>query len=225
MSALNMIVQGQRAHLLTDRAVYDRDGVVRGIGFKVGRLESLPLAISSVGAVSVERLSDMVDRLSPTSAQPEAWVAVLPAALRALRGENRVKWPELEGTQDAEITLAAIFYSHAQRRARGVVVSSGDPGLPPYEPVALSCITIPGIDLAAAGAPDPRSPTFDPASDGAALVSAQRLAAWADGRINVGGGVDLTSVGPDGLSLTTLMEWPDEIGRRIELPPTAAALQ
>ena len=48
-----------------------------------------------------------------------------------------------------------------------------------------------------------------------ALLEAQRRQPWADGIFNIGGGVDLTTVGPGGLTLETLHTWPDEVGRRI----------
>lgn len=216
MSALNMIVQGQHAHLLTDRAVYDRNGIVVGIGHKVVRVEVLPLALAIVGVFNVDQVASAVETSCPTTSLcPEDWVARLPAVVRWIREENLTRWPEIEGTADGEITLAAIYYSHRLGRARGVMVSSGDPSLPAYEVVGLSCIAIPAIEIEP-GIPDPSRAQFDPRRDGVALVEAQRQGARMDGMVTVGGGVDLTTVGPEGLTLETLHTWPDEIGRRID---------
>jgi hypothetical protein len=61
MTATNIIVQPQAAHLLTDAAYYDRDGTGRKLGPKIVVSECLIMAVAVAQRAFAEQVAPWLD--------------------------------------------------------------------------------------------------------------------------------------------------------------------
>lgn len=225
MTALNMIVRGSAAYLITDGAFYDEQGVVRFEHSKAAISENLKMAFACSGMAEPATIADF---LGPVGSQAEA-LAMLPAAIRAAKALNTGA-----ATAETDLLVAVVMWDDRAGEARGWLISSGRAYLGadyrPFELVAVDQLTQPEVPLQSL------TSTGDLLSDelpieivAERLAGLQRLQAQLDGLCYVGGRLELSIVSAAGAAKVRLGAWPDATGKQIDpyLPfePVIAALE
>lgn len=209
MTAINMIVQSDACHLITDGAYYDAGGRVMELRTKVTTCSRVRMAIGCSGSV---KDIHVVQRLGQVTDQTDA-ITRLPGIFGSIRDANRADHPEGETTQHNELMLFVAIWSDRTDRAEGWVIASDQAYLgDAYQPgtlVEVEQLTSPPLPVIDAVA-------FDASRDGAALLDAQRRYRWPDNRrVYVGGFGEATTVTREGVTKRRLCEWPDKVGEHI----------
>lgn len=227
MTACNIFVQGQSAHLVCDTGWYWPDGRVAGFGSKVIAMPALRMAFAVRGS-PVLLLNGGLQHTGADS--PEAMLMQLPDLLAELSEQGRRRYPRMIGPDDWTATVSAIYWNEAQRRACGAVMcneASNDmpPGYVPWmwEPVQ-ECLS-PGVELAEVFGtePDTSDPRAFPIEEGALrVIEAQRSSPWGVNggpqTCRVGGAAELTTVSAKGVETRTLRVWGgDRVGAIIDV--------
>lgn len=210
MSALNVLVERDGAHLLTDAAVYDAAGVVRLIGSKVVVSDQLGVAIGFSGRAHPSRIVAELEALGPSSGAE--LLNVLPALTAGVKRSNEAD----DGLADVQLVM--IAFDHTQRRGRAFLCSTSRAWMgsdfPVNQAVEIDQLIVPQVDVraVAGGAPLRAVP------HGRHLLEAQRRTPFdvAGGRQwCVGGFGERTSVTARGVERVELVRWPDVVGRKV----------
>lgn len=222
MSMANLIVQGENAYLLTDSGWWDEHGNLHALHRKVLTYPALGMAIAVRGAagmtLSVAReIAVFCERVSDATGGDVAQnlSEIFFAACMI----------ESDGVR-AELTMA--FYSPAHRRAFGLTIhNTPHPSLAAFEVVNVRSMLSQDRARWEGDVCDPAA--FDPHRDGAALAHNQRIVAttpfWEGGGPAghfIAGAIDLTTVGPAGVTTETIANYPDRIGAPVDIAVLAA---
>lgn len=221
MTAINIVLRGDTAHVLSDGAGYTTDGAIVSFQQKVFPLATLNAAFAIRGSTWVwapllgfiNELHDTFDDL--VGGLPETW-ARCRAAQSDFAGQQ---WDEPH-----EVLVVGISEARGLAEAY-VLVNTPAHGLPVATMIPLAeGLVIPGepswIEGLAARGLDPTDEAFDMEVDGLRLLEEQRARAWPiliDGppRYAVGGFAQLTTVRRGEFSSRILRRWPDQIGEKI----------
>lgn len=215
MTAVNLIVRGRAAYLITDRGHFHADGTVLGFSRKAFRSNRLRMAVGYHGVTSVEAIAEVDAWLHRQQCQDDAMLT-LPGIVIEMERQNRAGKAagDMAGDMDPYIALFLALWRPALKRAEGWIVGSSQGVLGPgYQPGALrrvDRVLSPSVDPALC--PDVG---FGARRHGLAIVQAQRLVRDDIGASRVAGGADLTIVDASGVRSQTLCEWPDVVGERI----------
>jgi hypothetical protein len=221
MSAINVFLDPAAAHIVTDGALYERDGTLVAAGQKVATFAHLPAAIAVRGASSFLPLLSIEINASARSfdelleiivAKAEAVFAVC----AAMPGQARFK--------SVDVILAGWSETRECAEAYGLFNYPAH-GAPSWQLVPLEGGLVSPGDYAfhkgiqAAGI-DPLAADFDAATDGLRIVQAQRARAWpitgtAETAHIVGAFAQLTTVTQDAITTRILERWPDKMGQKI----------
>ena len=212
-----MLKQADAAHLVTDGAVWDADGICIGIGRKVAQFPGINVAIGFTGfGGHAEWIEEAVASAGLTTTGE-----LLRGLPRLLRDEVARHGSTASGDG---LKLHVITYD-AGLGAHCWLISSDAAGMPPdYQPYTIVRGLRAWVDIGDPSAILGRAVTvndavsFDVVRDGAAIAQAARLTPW-DGPHGpvyaVGGYAELTTVGPQGLQVRRLCDWPeDRLGER-----------
>ncbi len=216
MTALNVIVQRDRAHLITDAATTcTATGRVVLIETKVWAFPALKAAFATSGAVVPGDIASFLDgRTARTQGDLKAIIAALAHHMTARADQIR---PLLKGNEANGARVAAIAWNDRLKRpeawsvgtyglsghggADGVIYTGGPGWLAP---------AFEGEDYLS------RWDDLDPATDGVEILEAQRRTVGPQGWHVVGGFGELVTVTRKGLRWRTLVTWPqDKLGERI----------
>jgi hypothetical protein len=232
VTALNGIVQRDAVHLLTDGGTYRADGRIFDIGSKI---QPFPEARVAIGWAGFNPMAAIRKGVRKHGARTAAEImAVLPGILRDTTADYERsyafhrRYPVLRWLggepQPASLSVLVALWDKGPQLWAIHSDNEIDKRLEPFVPVRLmrSLDLEPGTEPAVFGREvafhDPAS--FDPATDGLALLEHQRRQPWAKetgDQYLVGGFAELTTVSIDGVHRRTLRRWPDKIGRRIEV--------
>ncbi len=229
MSAMISFAQGDLAFVLTDRAGYDSEGVVRQIGRKITVADPLPFAVATrgdkaMGSVFSSHIVVGVRRFGIDLFLDEfgGWLESL--------GNNPDIRTATAGQKTVEVLIAG--WSAARGAFHFTVRTDGDDafklvtpgnmffGVPlDVEPtVADFEMPLPGEDL--------MKWAIRTGADTMEFFRRQKgILAYdhsAPGFYGVGGGVDLTIITPAGAHTETLRIWPDVVGETIDPERKAA---
>lgn len=210
--------QGDLAFVLTDRATYDTDGVVRQIDRKIAVADSLPLAVATrgdmaMGAIFSSHILDGVRRFGIDLFLDEfgGWLESL--------GSNPDIRASTAGQKTVEVLLAG--WSPARGAFHLTVRTDGDDAFKLVTPGNMFFGVPLDVEPTAADfeMPLPGEPLMKWAiRTGADLMEFFRrqkgVLAYdhsAPGFYGVGGGVDLTIITPVGAHTETLRVWPDDV--------------
>jgi hypothetical protein len=215
MTAINLIVQEQAVHLLTDAAFYDPEGVVLYIASKTVMMPALRLAIACSGRAETKQIAD---RLRGLSSQREM-LQQLPLIAGVIRADNLALRPDMP--EAIELQLFVAMWDERENRPVGLALSTdrayfGD-AYTPGVLVEVEQLFAPAVDLQSAlgRRADPRRRfSFDPVQDGLRLIEGQRASksAMIEDRWWIGGRAELITVDHEGVRTEILREWPDEVG-------------
>lgn len=218
MTMANLIVQGDRAHLLTDSGYFRSDGTIAALFPKSMVFEKLSLAVALTGSgMHCGHLAEQARNASLHDVDGFLrWIMpATRAAYAATKLDPVVEW--------ARVLIA--FYSPEKGRAYGCTFftapEAGPADLKPWRIYPVSKVLMPEIVEADVFGPDVdvRDPAlFDPAREALPLIEAQRR----PGRVwetvvpgcYVAGDIDLTTVSRDGVEVRTLQTFPDVVGRK-----------
>lgn len=204
MSALNIFISGDEAHIVTDGAAATF-GVLALFANKSVVMSQLGLAIGFRGNMGI--LNRLRHALGKYSSQPAA-LAGLPGQLRKSFSLGAKVFPKLYGFDIAVI-------GHAGGRPFAKILSSVTrPGQP-----AFQWLDIPGIWASPPIDGNHLAEIRDTLSEGqidaaaVALVDAQRTA----NVVSVGGFAEITTATADGFTTKLLARWPDQRGKKIDV--------
>ncbi len=217
MSAANIVVQGAKAHLLTDSGFFWDDGRLATLGSKVVEMAGVRAAVSTRGSLLPEALAREINHANPAS------LADLIGRLAEIFSAAVTIYTKA----GASSSLFMVYHSLETGRAGGIYMGSCTFGMPdwykPFTPLPITEMFAPGLDATEAlgrsvDVSDPS--TFDAERDGLALVTRQRATPWrlfgkGNEAIRVGGEVRLTTVSADGLETRVIGGWSDRVGERI----------
>ena len=222
MTAINIIVSGDVAHVLSDGAFCSSDGIVRQIAPKVSLLPHIPAVVGILGnsvmlqgvtseiQITCPNFEAIVQKLEPTARVMHDRTAgyVSSAGLATHFEIMVVGWSEVRQSFE-------IYTLHNRENEEGawVVRQSDDPGgrITPAPPIEL--LNAQGWDLQDFS-------QFDPEVHGILLLSAQRTmknVQTTDGvpRRFVGGFAQLTTLERDRITSRILKRWNDTVGAEI----------
>ncbi len=222
MSAFYSFVYRDKVQLLTDGGFFDESGILRAVGRKVFAFEDLPLAVTGRGSSTdrvFEVIGDIMAIVSGMSPFDDAdpVLSIIGRYFTSLR--NRY------GTFDAEFLIAA--YSKTQGPCHFVVACHEHWGVKSFELLSPGSQigAGPQIDLGDIAhlnlsSDEISSPDF-PERWGIEVLEAMRgKLASVPGMerefYGVGGQCDLTTVSADGVRITTLGRWDDEVGQPVD---------
>lgn len=221
MTAINIVLKGDRAFVLTDGAGYSPDGVSLSTEQKIMPIVPLSMALAVRGSTAlwpflsafINELHDSFD--SVVEGFPETYRTCRDLQGGAMAGEF-AKPHEIFIVGISEMRGAAEAYAF---------VNFQIPGVPVEEMVPLSEGLVIPADApfleGLSGCPyDPGRDDWDPATHGLQLIEAQRAIAWPlglDGALTkgVGGFAQLTIVSRESVTSRILCRWPDKIGEKI----------
>jgi hypothetical protein len=207
-----------KAYLLADRAITGADGTLLGTMSKFVRsVGSVPWAATYSGHQFEPR--EFVDRLAVRACDD---LQSLAASMTAVLREMTAYRP------DMVVGVQAGIWSRPHKAPVLFVLANSEipfPGLAKaFEPVSVHHVVTGShppehylgrqIDLM-----DDRA--FDPLSDGAAIIRAQRRVerferAYQTPAYRIGGGIEAAIIGKRGVRLETLWVWPDRLGEKID---------
>lgn len=210
MSALNLFVGGDAAHLVTDGALYELDGVIGAIASKVVRSDALCTCIGYSGRTNPVAIADALRARAPTS-QAE-FLSILPAVAADLRQLNAAGRPQDEADEVNDLQLVVAMFDRAASRPRGFMVSTAPAWMgvsfPVLQLVEVRQIVVPAIDW---------TPPFSH-ERALGLLEAQRRSPFrlpTGDQLCVGGFGELHTVSVAGVHREELVRWPDVVGRSV----------
>ena len=226
MTAINAIIKRKVAYLLTDTAVYDRDGIVRGFASKVMAVPHLGMAIATRGPYAM--LGVLGSEVALEFSTFSDFVSRCPDFLRSFQDRHFNLFAEAGET---EFDLVAVGWCEREQASYAVTISSRD-----YSETAGGSLPFTISRHVAAFGPSPTTEMFkshsvrpgallsgDPETSLLKLAEIQRQASWpigsggsAKGHI-VGGGAILAVVGEQGIQMRCVHRWPDTVGQKISL--------
>ncbi len=215
MTMANLIVQRDRAFLMTDSGYFTRDGTILALHPKSMILEHLSLAIAMSGSVGCGHLAEQIKKT--TFPDVQSFLRQLGPMLRAAYSSAG-----LDPTKDFSRAFVA-FYSHEHRRPYGCTLFTSDADGPahlsPWQAHPAAVALTPEVDQAAVfgGLIDLTDQAlFDPALSSLPLIEAQRAVggSWGEGGsgCRVAGDIDLTVISAAGIEVQTLHSFPDLVG-------------
>lgn len=210
MTAINVLVQPDAVHLLTDGTVYDDAGIVQQIGSKVVYSERIKLALTTSGRTDARLLLPWLEQfagLREARAAQQNVLAALPGVMWELRERNRNERPDLEHENDFQVFVALWSIEHDQPEALLLSTEREYVG-GSYEPFSFAPVN-------RVNTPHMAMAWNDVERDGLAIIEAQRRFAWPNGLHYVGGFAELTTVMAAGVTQRRLIEWPDRVGEMI----------
>lgn len=216
MTAINLVVQRDAVHLLTDGALYDHDGIIRAIASKSVVSQQHRMAIVPSGMATGHQVAAGLNRHGART-QARA-LAALPAVAAEIKAFNVAGNPP----GDHDLQLFVAIWSDCSDRGEAWILSTNrayfGEGYMPGTLAEIEKLIGMDIDLGALQGrridySDARS--FDAECDGLALLEAQRRKPWDDGVFFVGGHAELSTVTRTGVAQKILRKWPDQIGERI----------
>lgn len=211
MTAMNIFIRQDAAHILTDGAFYDLDGIVHQITTKVAIADDLRMAMACSGRVQVEQLCDGFTKREMFS--QERALALLPDVMREIREANRASNPELEIHEGNDLQIFVALFSEERQRPEAYYCSTNQayfgPDYRPYTVRDVVQLSSPPVDL----------PFNNPWRDGLAIMEAQRRMPLSETEdlYFVGGFAELVTVTSEGVSCVKLKEWPDIVGEKISV--------
>ncbi len=218
MTACNIWLQPNAAHMVADGAMLDRNGRVVWIGSKIVFSEAAKFAIMAIGPINHRNIGQWLAHHRPGT-QGELLGSMEPMArdLREmLRRENAAA--EQDGTN--EFILAAICWLESKGLPVGAVVDTGTPQAlaAPFVLQQVARLSTPEADCALPHPLD--SGLLTPDEHGLAVLNRQRgvLAPdYAGGEPHsiVGGKVEAVTISAEGCHHRVLHTWPDMVGERI----------
>lgn len=230
MTVINMMVQpkARTGYIISDGAFTAPDGTLLRAESKVVHsvYTRCPWAFGVSGNMQPRAIAQEIGEANPLTIKQ--LVKRLPDALRRaiVRNEREFGVPR----DTAYAVLIGCYWDFSAKRPQGFRVQAQRGGLVNQEVEAFewydmdwslaSHLEIEALLGRAADVTNPNS--FDPASDGLALVHAQRISGLIDmmpgiepGHCRIGGHVDLTEVTKSGVKVWHLHTYPDEPGRLI----------
>lgn len=223
MSLANLIVQPHAAYLYTDSGYFTADGVILKLEHKIMPFPEQSLAIAGVGAgkLNPSLLFDEMERLGMRELDQMTF-------LRRFRSLVRESCPDdVDGADREDRRYMIGLYSHQHERAMGLTIFTpgmGPDGKEPYQYHPADIVIAPMVPPADAFGGREINVTvpssFDPVSDGLALVDAQRrkVSGWSHGAADgsrVAGDIMLTEVSAQGLRFELLRTHSDRIGEKV----------
>lgn len=231
MTAINIIRQQHRISILTDTALYDREGVVHAFGQKAATIPHLKVAIATRGAAILPGL--MAACLGMRFATFDALVEDGGPAVESLYNEF---FALISGGGETELDLYIAGWSEARKQPEVYELYSE---FSPSLDGRTAWTFYPLEDGAFIMAPDPEEladhvfrpgwtvERLDPISDGLAIMEAQRqftggATSHEDGNLHlIGGAAVLTEIKEDGITQRVIRRWNDQIGEKINPEPAA----
>lgn len=221
MSVANIIVQGDRAHLLSDSGFWHDDGRLASLQPKVIELPKLRAAISTRGYVWASELQAEIEHAAPRTIA--ALLAKLPECVIAAEAAYCRDQSEREKS-----SVYMVYYDPIRQRCAGAFLTTRADILPTgysrYTVIPVTDCFAPGCNAreVLGRDVDVRNPaSFDPIGDGLQLVAAQRrdpiAVAALSGSGAAAGDIRLTTVSAAGVSTRVIGGWPDVVGERIAL--------
>jgi hypothetical protein len=217
VTAINLVVQPERAILATDTAFYDPQGRLKHKASKVAIWEAGRMAFAVCGCVQAYRLADLAN--DPALNSQEDIMAALPAFARKVREENRRGAPDQERDRLNEIQIFVAMWRKKNDCAEGYILSSDQAFLgetyTPFSWAALLRVSTPPVpadlvDLV----------NFEPERDALPMLDHQRNDRSLDGASWVGGCAEVTVVDRRGISKSVIHDWGDRPGLLIGEAPT-----
>jgi hypothetical protein len=217
VSAFLSICYEDRIELLTDDALYDDDGTLRGVVEKVYRSPRWPLAVTARGKMDFEALNPFLDMLAAASHSAGDFIDRLQRLL-----DGRHDGGALEAS---EILIAAFIdekpvnlYFSTHQIIEGVapwVIHEMGPEFGGGPSFSLDDLQADGISLASLSAG-----LEEQGADVMELMRKRKCGNPANSLLpdvyGIGCHVDLTVVRPGGVTTTRLRVWPDVIGEKID---------
>lgn len=213
MSIANLVVQHDRAFIITDSGYFTDDGTIKLLAPKCMEFAEQSVAIACTGSLHLPLLAQELRKHPDCTSwsQPEM-VKRLPDLVR----DTYASWKLDPVARWSQVVIG--LYSHKLGRAMGFFFwTSPDDGPTGQEPWTLypaSGVLLPqDIDARV----DPAS--FDPMRDAMLIVEAQRAKReW--GTIKdaccVAGEISLTTISSSGIEHTVLHEYPDKVGEKAD---------
>ena len=202
MTACNLFVADDAAHLIADRAWFQSDGTIIGYSPKVGVSPRLRMAVAVAGLARGTVAETITDWLDAQSSQERAMRALADLARgivehRANMTATDRKRLDKDG-QGSVVVLSIATWSQERDQPEGYVLFTGTgpdlPTVPLWRPYGTRRYIMPVIPAELAPGVD-----LDPVVDGLALVRTQKRLG---GR--VGGLIDLATVDRDGARVRTI---------------------
>lgn len=227
MSAIYALKLADQIYILTDGAVYDDDGVVRGIQRKVWIADQVPLAVTGNGDWAA--LKDY----APAVASDPSFASII-AGLEATACMLRAVYAA-EGDTGAKIGLLLGFHDGEKPRLVYASFNDLDPRFSPFTLTEIEAEFSATPEISEANQPvfaellkdigTLQGDFFD--RRGADLFELLRQESTVppgrtDRQYLVGGHVDLTIINRQGARTRRLRSWPDTIGERIRPSPRIA---
>lgn len=217
MTAISLFIARGRSHIIADRAQYHDDGTILGIRPKLVIDQRLRIAVAVNGNVVGTTGEDLAAWLGGCSSLSEV-VRSAPAFVAGAHAELSKLIASPATANGHARTVVQLFMAafDIDRHAPTSFIVGSDQGTfgPGYEPLTVrrvrQVVSPPVEPGLAPGADD-----FDPIAGGRRLIEAQRQIPDDRGIYRIGGGADLASVGPQGVGVCELVQWPDEIGKRL----------
>ncbi len=226
MSAVISFANGDFGFVLTDRATYSTDGVVRQIGRKVTVVKPLPFAIACRGDKAMGDAFRSKIREGVLQFGIDAFLEIFERWLDGARID-----PALRAATSGAKTVEVVMNGWSPKRGAFHFVFKTDEV--DADGSAYRLITPDNIHLGVPLSVEPKACDFEMPLPG------EKPMAWAirtgadmmeffrrqlgvshyDSEASsfyaVGGGVDLTIITPDGAHTETLRTWPDRVGEKI----------
>lgn len=219
MTALNVIVQRDAAHLITDAAALDENGVLIDIAAKLFIFPALNAAFAVAGRAHPARVRAIGDAhpcrtLAELKDLARRVVQILTTENAAEKGCRR---------HQSAVRLAAIAWNPETDRPEAWVVASGGSGPEGTEDGKLYVGHVGWLSPPPPSMADYESrwDHLDPAEDGRRLLEEQRATrhGWSFSATpchGVGGYGERATVSRSGLTWATIVEWPeDRVGQVI----------
>lgn len=236
MTAINIIHQTDRIHIMSDAVWYAPDGVVKRLAPKVHLLPHVVSVIASRGGGS--QLANMFVEFICKGETPvsdfDELVVVGGMAVEKIHSMMASNGLFFDDSPDMDLIFCG--WSPQKRAFESYVIPTAhrdgfdEAGVKPFVPNRLpeiAIVPVPGAaEFTAAGWTEPESAdSFDPMTHGVRLMEAQRLVvgpmdngAGKNGVMGhgVGGFLQLTTITRDEIASRVIHRWPDKIGERIK---------
>lgn len=212
MTALNVIVQRDAAHLLCDAAMTDvATGAVINIEPKAWVFPRLKAAFAVSGPALREGLGGFLNS-RPATTIADLKRLVVDTAWHLTAAADRA-WPLRRGTPANGVRVAAIAWNSAEKRPEawsvGTYGQSGHEGADGVLYTGGRGWLQPGFDGVEGFLS--RWDDLDPIEDGRAILEAQRHTMGERGWPTVGGFGERVTVTRKGLTWCNVIEWPDDV--------------
>lgn len=216
MTAINILVQSDAAHILTDGAGYNDQGTFVSVTPKVFCLPHLSAAVAVSG--TLPGMAAMMTTLGMESSYDGLKKAAPDYLNAALIASSRVSTSDLA----SDIRLFVVGWSKDGPDAYRVV-TKGDPSTPAWTVMPITGLAISPPEAQAKLLPlfaDKDPDAIDPKVDGLRILEEQRrhrskIPGTGQRLFIVGGFGQLTSVRRDHITTEILHRWPDLVGKKI----------